>query len=333
MLATLQVLSEQTDSASGITAGKLRDGISKKASSLADRNVQKPNKRTLWRDIETLTRAGFDIAKPRGTRGTYALISNFEPWELRFLADTVRTSRSLTKKQGERIIEKLKSVAPLSSRKILNRRLEVQQQFHSGTFEQTAYALDAIEKAIDNGWQLSYIHEKRNANGDRVVRKQSGTGSERRIVSPIEYVYSAEGYYYLIVFDPKARSKTKTPRIDRMRDVQAMPGTKAVQVPRKEIGRILKLYRQSFGMFEAKPTKVQLRAKAEHVKSIIDRFGEDIRIDAISQTESLATIRVSLSRVFYSWVAQFAGEITIEAPVEATAEMRAFLRKNMDAYE
>ena len=333
LLATLEVLSSQTDSADGLPAGELRQLVAERMSGLVGHDVEPPNKRTLYDDIETLRIAGYDVERSAGTRGKYRLLTCFEQWELRLLADAARTSRSLTEEQGERIVWKLKGLASTGGKRMLDRRLEVQQLYHSGSFEQTAYALDEIERALDNGWKLSYVQEKRSADGSRTTRRQRGTGNETRVVDPIEYVYSAEGYYYLIVLDPTSESGVKTPRIDRMANVEALVGSRAEVVAPERKAAILEGFRHSFGMFESRPVDVVLGTKAEHVKSVVDRFGAASSFEEVSPGRSRATVHVGLSDVFYSWISQFAGEVVIEAPLEATEGMRRFIERNLKAYK
>lgn len=189
LLATLKALSDLTDSENGVSAGELRDAVAQKASEYAGHPIDRPDKRTTWRDVETLKSAGYAVERGLGTRGKYSLSSNFEPWELRFLVDATRTSRSLTANQGNRIIEKLKAMAPIAGRDKLSRRLQVQQLYLSDTFKQTAYALEQIELALSKGWKISYEQVELDANGREAVRRDKRTGGKARIVDPIEYVY------------------------------------------------------------------------------------------------------------------------------------------------
>ena len=332
LMVTLDVLSDFSDMAEGASSGALRRAVSERMSRLLGRDFGEPDKRTFYGDVATLRRAGYEIERGRGTRGKYRLHPSFEQWELRFLADAARTSRSLTEEQGERIVGKLKGLAGTNGRRMLDRRLEVQQLYHSGSFEQTAYALDAIEQAIDGGWKLSYVQEGRTPDGRRSTRRQRGTGSEVRVVDPVEYVYSAEGYYYLIILDPMSKSGTKTPRIDRMTDVEVLRGQKAISVSPERKSEILEGFRLSFGMFESRPVRVRLGVKAEHVKNVADRFGELASFKRVSSVYGTADVTVGLSDVFYSWVSQFSGEIVIKSPSEAVEGMKAFMRRNLEAY-
>lgn len=239
LIATLKALSDLTDSENGVSAGELRDAVAQKASEYAGHPIDRPDKRTTWRDVETLKIAGYAVERSPGTRGKYSLSSNFEPWELRFLADATRTSRSLTTNQGNRIIEKLKAMAPIAGRDKLSRRLQVQQLYLSDTFKQTAYALEQIELALSKGWKISYEQVELDANGRITIRRDKRKGDKVRIVDPIEYVYSIDGYYYLIIFDPTTKSHTKTPanRQDAQRNRLRRP-TRGANLPRGEIAHI-----------------------------------------------------------------------------------------------
>ena len=116
-----------------------------------------------------------------------------------------------------------------------------------------------------------------------------------------------------------------------MKDVRALEGTRATRLSDKRKAEVLNVFRQSFGMFESKPVDVTLILKAKHVKSIMDRFGEHTRIEQVSAVESKASITVGLSKVFYSWIAQFGGEVRIEGPDEAVQGMKSFLEANLNA--
>lgn len=333
LIATLKALSDLTDSENGISAGDLRDAVAQKASKYAGHPVGRPDKRTMWRDVETLKNAGYAIERGPGTRGKYSLNSNFEPWELRFLVDATRTSKSLTANQMNRIIEKLKAMAPIAGRDKLSRRLQVQQLYLSETFKQTAYALEQIELALSKGWKISYEQVELDANGRKTVRRDKCTGDKVRIVDPIEYVYSIDGYYYLIVYDPTTKSQTKTPRIDRMRHVTALEGQHAVRISRDEKSRILEMYRCSFGMFEAEsPVDVELELPARHAKSVKDKFGSGTKFLQTAPGRCRTAVTANLSPVFYSWIAQFGGDVAIKGPQEAVNGMRKFLDKNLAAY-
>ena len=119
LLSTLKVLEEQTDAEHGIQAGPLREKVARKVASLTGRAAKVPDPRTTRSDVATLVKAGYDIDTSGGTRCRYSFQPNFEQWELRFLADAVRTSRSLTQNQGKRIIAKLKPLATIEPGKIL----------------------------------------------------------------------------------------------------------------------------------------------------------------------------------------------------------------------
>lgn len=333
LIATLKALSDLTDSENGISAGELRDAIADRVSEYVGHHVGRPDKRTTWRDVETLKAAGYAIERGGGTRGKYSLDSNFEPWELRFLVDATRTSRSLTNTQGDRIIEKLKTMAPIAGREKLSRRLQVQRLYLNDTFKQTAYALEQIELALSKGWKISYEQVELDANGDQTTRRDKHTGNKVRVVDPIEYVYSMDGYYYLIIYDPKTDSHTKTPRIDRMNHVTALGNQRAVRINRDEKSRILEMYKHSFGMFEAEhPVDVTLELPAKHAKSIKDRFGSKTGFRKIASGRCETTVTVNLSSVFYSWISQFDGDVLIKEPCEAIDGMRGFLNKNLGPY-
>jgi predicted DNA-binding transcriptional regulator YafY len=63
------------------------------------------------------------------------------------------------------------------------------------------------------------------------------------------------------------------------------------------------------------------------MKTIMDRFGEDVSTTAYSMTEFKATVDVSASPTFYGWLFGFGGKIQILSP-ESIKESYKELVKN-----
>lgn len=69
LIATLKALSDLTDSENGVSAGELRDAVAQKASEYAGHPIDRPDKRTTWRDVETLKNAGLRRRARSGDQG------------------------------------------------------------------------------------------------------------------------------------------------------------------------------------------------------------------------------------------------------------------------
>ena len=337
LLATYKVLAEEIDFANPLSSGKLREAVAQKTSEFAGRPVKPSDPRTFLRDVETLKRAGFPVEYEGTTRKNYRYEHDFEPWELRFLTDAARASHALTEEQGNKIVERLKGLASKRGRRSLEHRLVVQMACHNGGFKQTAYTLDAVEEAIRNNRKIRYKLYELDADGQPHVKPESDTGNEIRVSNPIEYVYSEDGKYYLIVGERQAGMETepeiKTPRIDRMAEVEVLDEENNLDLTDDEFKEILQKCRNSFDMFNGpKSVKVQLGLDAKLAKHIRDRF-DGVTFEKESKTITRATVTIYLSHTFYSWLTKFKGKVVIEGPDEAVEGMKQFLEENSRAYK
>ena len=67
---------------------------------------------------------------------------------------------------------------------------------------------------------------------------------------------------------------------------------------------------------------VELLCDNEVMRSVVDRFGEDVQTEAVDAGHFEATVEVAPSPPFYSWVFTFCGKIRILRPADVLDEMR-----------
>ena len=72
---------------------------------------------------------------------------------------------------------------------------------------------------------------------------------------------------------------------------------------------------------------MELICDNELMKSVIDRFGEAIKIKRISDSKFKATVTVATSRTFYAWAFRFAGQMKIISPASIKLEYMEMARK------
>lgn len=75
-------------------------------------------------------------------------------------------------------------------------------------------------------------------------------------------------------------------------------------------------------MYDDEIVTVTLRCKNELMKSVIDRFGTDVKTEPCSKSSFNAIVDVAASQTFFGWVFQFGGDIKIVKPAKVK---RAFL--------
>ena len=67
-------------------------------------------------------------------------------------------------------------------------------------------------------------------------------------------------------------------------------------------------------MFDGEPQEVELLCDNELMKSVSDKFGENIKTERVSDEQFKAVVNVSTSKTFYAWCFRFAGQMKIIAP-------------------
>ena len=80
--------------------------------------------------------------------------------------------------------------------------------------------------------------------------------------------------------------------------------------------------RKVFGMYPDNLCTVELLRDNEVMRSVIDRFGENVQTETVDEQHFRATVEVAPSPPFFSWVFTFSGKIRIVSPAAVLEEMR-----------
>ena len=82
-----------------------------------------------------------------------------------------------------------------------------------------------------------------------------------------------------------------------------------------------------FLMYGEQKKDVTLRCNYSVIGKVIDRFGNDIVINPVSDDEFEITEAVAVGSTFFSWLFNYAGKIKIVAPVEVKANFMDLINK------
>ena len=80
-------------------------------------------------------------------------------------------------------------------------------------------------------------------------------------------------------------------------------------------------------MYDGEEVLVDLRCDNSLMKTMIDRFGEDITTSVYDESSFKATIEVSASPTFFGWVFGFGGKVQILAPESVKERYRQMIRQ------
>jgi predicted DNA-binding transcriptional regulator YafY len=95
----------------------------------------------------------------------------------------------------------------------------------------------------------------------------------------------------------------------------------------------IELYTKSvFQMYDGSALqKVTLKCENDLMKSVIDRFGEDVETDILDDEHFTAIVEVSVSQTFFGWVFSFGGRMTILSPDSTASEYLALARRVIES--
>ena len=118
-------------------------------------------------------------------------------------------------------------------------------------------------------------------------------------------------YYYVLGYSEK-REKVIAFRVDRIANAPKILNKECHLKPKNFD---LNEYTKSvFFMFGGTKTKVELRCDNSLMKTIVDRFGEEVTTLAYDMESFKVVIDVEVSLPFYGWVFGFGGKIEILSP-------------------
>ena len=289
-----KILEERTDEEHPLSTTQLINILNEEYGISAHRT-------TVTKDIAALQEFGMDIVTIHSTQSKYFVASRkFELPELKLLIDAVESSKFITKKKSDALIEKIHTLTSPAQVKKLKRNNYVVNRIKPDN-EQIYYIIDAINDAINMGKQISFRYYDYTGLKKKVLRNKG----EIYKLSPYKLLWNGDNYY-VIGYSEKKR-KVINFRVDRIagtpeildKDVIAMPDDFDIENFTKEV----------FFMFPGKSIMVDLRCDNSLMKTMVDRFGEDVTTLAYDMISFRIQTEVSASPTFFGWVFGFNGKV------------------------
>ena len=311
LLSLIAILQAETDREHGLTMPQIIDR-------LAERGIDAERK-AVYRDIDALREAGFDIQKLRTRPVQYALVRNELGFDdVMMLIDIVQSSPFLTNGKSNELVKSLKSLVSNRERAMLARRVHVQGRIRNQN-ESIFHNVDVLQEALQRHRKVEFLYFSYNTS----LKREARHDGKRYVVTPVKVIYS-DSNYYLAAYDDEDE-QVKTYRIDRMELVQLSDekATRCAEIADYDFGTAFAY--QRFGMFHGDPTCVTLHVKAPLMDAIVDRFGRDVEIVRSSANYADVRVNVQKSPQFFGWLAGLNGEVTIRAPRKVAAEYNDWL--------
>lgn len=299
ILCLLKLMERYTDEEHQLTTSELSELLEKEYGIAVHRI-------TFKRDIESLQAMGYDIVETRSSQNKYFLGSrDFELPELKLLIDAVESSKFITASKSKTLIDKINNLTSVYQKDKLKRNNYVVKNVKPNN-EQIYYIVDAINDAINQRKQISFQYYEYTGLKKKVLKNKG----EIYKLSPYHLVWNGD-YYYVLGYSEK-REKVISFRVDRIANTPEILDKECHLKP-KDFD--LNEYTKSvFFMFGCKKTRVELRCDNSLMKTIIDRFGEDVTTLAYDMESFKVIVDVEVSPTFYGWLFGFDGKVEILNP-------------------
>lgn len=317
LLYLMRMLEEETDAERGLTMaqiiGKLEAlGIS-------------AERKSIYRDIEALREFGVDVRTYQRAPVEYAVEHRaFAFAELQLLVDAVQSSRFLTQRKSDALVEGVKQLASRRQRALLDKRVHVEGRIKMQN-ESVFHHVDTLHEAIRRHRQVAFRYVKHDVN----KRPQPQGGGRIYCETPVCLIYS-EGCYYLIAYNEKHDSFPSY-RVDRMQGLR-ITDEAAVRNERIATFDAAAYTSRTFSMFGGETTPATLLVEESVMSAIIDRFGKDVESAPVDATHARVHVTVAASPVFFGWLAQFGTAVRLEAPSALARQYAEYLRDIADSY-
>lgn len=263
-------------------------------------------RKTVKEDIDLLIDAGFDIEFIKSSQNQYHIISrDFDIAELKVLIDAVVSSKFISKTKSQELAGKLSKLAGPYVAKELVRNIDVERRV-KGDNKQLLLIIDAINTAINEKKKIAFKYFTYDV---RKNKKEKHNGYLYKF-SPYKLVWNGD-YYYVVGYSEKY-DDIGSFRVDRISKVPDVLEEKAVPMPR--VFDINTYLNSMFKMFSGEQIEVELVCDNSVMDSIIDRFGENVKVYANDMESFRIIVKVSVSHIFFSWIFGFGGKVKIKSP-------------------
>lgn len=294
-----RILKERTDEEHPLTTNQIIDVLKNEYGISTHRT-------TLSKDIAALQEFGVDIVEVRSTQNKYFVGSHrFELPELKLLIDAVESSKFITAKKSKELIEKIYTLTSEGQVSKLKRNTYLSGRVKPDN-EQIYYIVDTINDAINEGKKISFQYYDYTGLKKKVLKNKG----EVYTISPYHLIWNGD-FYYMTGYSDK-RKKVVIFRVDRIATKPTTLTDEAVPVPADY--DLADYTKEVFCMYSGENVMVDLRCDNSLMKTMIDRFGEEVTTLAYDMTSFRLLAEVSASPTFFGWVFGFGGKVQILGP-------------------
>ena len=269
-------------------------------------------RKSVYKDIAVLQQFGYDILKTRTPKcGFFIASRDFEVAEVRLLCDAIQAAGFISQKKTKQLLEKIYSLVSVAQAKTIENQVYVDNRPKCAN-ENIYYNIDKLDRAIQNSRQVKIIYRKRKISERNIAEFEEKT----HYISPYALIWSNDHYY--LVGNNRNYSNIMITRIDRIKDVEILENTPAINFsdvsPYREKFDSADYVNKHFNMFSGDPQEVELVCANTLIDDILDKFGDNVNIIKHSEEKFKININAAVSSGLVSWIMQYGNKIQVKSP-------------------
>lgn len=282
------------------------------------------SRKILVQDIAILCDNGYEVLSYKKKYHYYYVVNrSLETAEVVMLADVINASK-LPVSQKKALVERLSETLCSHQAENISKHIVSLDKGRKGN-SSFIYNVDAIDRAINDNKQISFLYFDYDEKHKKVYRKNGN----RYVVNPAFMVWNKDNYYMLSFSN--GHDNVVTYRLDKMDDVK-VEETEREPHPEYEIFNTEEYRKQVFSMFGGETQKVTLLFEPCILSDMFDRFGDDIRIKKADDNTFSVDLTVQISKTFFAWIVGTQGKVKIKSPRKVVDEFNEFVAKIKEAY-
>ena len=312
VLKLLEILQQDSDLENPISTNTLCERLTQAGI--------KTDRRTIAKDIAVLNEQGYEVMQTKiGKQNAFYIEDrSFSLPELKILIDAVQAASFITEKKSNDLINKIAALGGSHQAEILTSSI-IRFNTRKHTNEHIYYTVSMLENAVRCKQQASFRYYDLDEKLNKVYRKEGAVYT----VEPIALVFNNDNYY-LMAYDPSADNDVRNYRVDRMDNVETLE-KKICKEAKAKMRTVSKYTEQVFMMYGGRMKKVTLAFDKKLIGTVYDKFGEKTKIKD-DNDKYTAIVDVQVSTTFWSWVAQFKGQMSVAGPKELAIEYEEWIK-------
>lgn len=284
-------------------------------------------RKSLYRDINSLREYGMDIRTNKGRNYTYYLANReFDLAELKMLTDAVSASKFIPVRTGNKLIKKLGKLTSEYKAEGLKRQLYAEKASYTG-IDGVLSNVEKLYGAIDRDSKIQFRYYSYTMHKNRQYRHNG----KFYIISPWAMVWN-DGMYYLIGYDSDAK-EIRHYRVDKMANITINETLRRDGQETFADFDIKRYTKRIFGMYGGQVRDVKMCCHKSLSDVIIDRFGiADAVMKPIDDEHFIVKVKAAISPVFISWTMGFGNKLEVLEPKCVRNEIRDTVKLLTEVY-